>query len=86
MKKYLMMLLLLGALCPVSAQETISVEDIQLPQGDKAMLVVGMNFNAEHDYVSYQFTVSLPEGVTLDADQYGKAATSLRPFSRSTSP
>lgn len=77
MKKYLMMLLLLGALCPVSAQETISVEDIQLPQGDKAMLVVGMNFNAEHDYVSYQFTVSLPEGVTLDADQYGKAAYTL---------
>ena len=77
MKKYLMMLLLLGALCPVSAQETISVEDIQLPQGDKAALVVDMNFNAEHDYVSYQFTVSLPEGVTLDADQYGKAAYTL---------
>ena len=53
---------------PASADENISVENLALPQGKQAEMVVYFNFNENHKYVSYQFTIELPEGVSLVAD------------------
>lgn len=69
--------LLLSALFAVlgttaGATEGITADPLDLPKGGEAQLVVRFHFNEEHDYVSYQFTVELPEKVSLKADEYGK--------------
>lgn len=55
-----------------SAAESITADPLDLPKGGEAQLVVRFQFNEEHDYVSYQFTVTLPENVSLKTDEYGK--------------
>ena len=78
MKRFLILLSLLAAVIyPASADEYITVEDLVIPQGKQAELVVHFNFNEIHEYVSYQFTIELPEGVSLVADEYGKVAITL---------
>ena len=70
MKRFLILLSLLAAVIyPASADEYITVEDLVIPQGKQAELVVHFNFNEIHEYVSYQFTIELPEGVSLVADE-----------------
>lgn len=77
MKKYLFLSALLAVFCRLAAQERIIAENVLIGQGAEAALVVGMNFAADHDYVSYQFTVELPDGITLKADRFGKADYAL---------
>ena len=78
MKKLLFLTtLLVLAFTQTFADENISVESLAIPQGKQAEMVVNFNFNETHEYVSYQFTVELPEGVSLVADEYGKAAYTL---------
>ena len=60
-----------------SATESITVDPVNLPKGGEAELVVRFHFNEGHDYVSYQFTVGLPDGVTLKPDEYGKVPVIL---------
>lgn len=55
-----------------SATESITADPLDLPKGGEAQLVVRFQFDEEHDYVSYQFTVTLPENVSLKTDEYGK--------------
>lgn len=74
MKKFsflsaLLMLLGLSA----TAQEQITVDELEIVPGHEAYMAVRFQFNEDHEYVSYQFTVDLPEGISLIADAYGKA-------------
>ena len=73
---YLVLLLAMSGITAF-AEENITVERLTIPQGKQAEMVVNFNFNEPHEYVSYQFTVELPEGVSLVADAYGKAGYSL---------
>ena len=59
------------------AGESITVENLTVPQGKQGEMVVSFSFDEPHEYVSYQFTVELPSGVSLVADAYGKAAYEL---------
>ena len=78
MKRFLILLSLFAAVIfPASADEYVSVENLSIPQGKQAEMVVYFNFNENHEYVSYQFTIELPEGVSLVADEYGKVAVTL---------
>lgn len=78
MKRFLILLSLFAAVIfPASADEYISIENLSIPQGKQAEMVVNFNFNENHEYVSYQFTIELPEGVSLVADEYGKVAVTL---------
>ena len=77
MKRVFFLISLVVASLTASADENIIVENLVIPQGKQAEMVVKFNFNATHEYVSYQFTVELPEGVSLVADEYGKAAYTL---------
>ena len=78
MKRFLILLSLFAAVIfPASADEYISVENLSIPQGKQAEMVVYFNFNENHEYVSYQFTIELPEGVSLVTDEYGKVAVTL---------
>lgn len=54
-----------------TAQENISVGEVLVPQGRQSMLEVRFHFDKGHDYVSYQFKVKLPEGITLVTDDDG---------------
>ncbi len=57
------LMLLLGL--PAMAQESISVDEVLVPQGHQAMMPVMFHFNEGHKYVSYQFKVELPEGISF---------------------
>ncbi len=54
-----------------TAQEYISVGEVLVPQGRQSMLEVRFHFDKGHDYVSYQFKVKLPEGISLVTDDDG---------------
>ena len=79
MKKILFTACLTAMTAAIFAQvkEQISVEPLTIPQGKKAEMVVNFQFNANHQYVSYQFTVELPSGLSLVEEEYGKAAYTL---------
>lgn len=77
MKKFVFLMLLLASIGKTGAQEKIVVNDVMIEQGGQANLIIGMELQADHDYVSYQFTVELPEGISLIADKYGNAACTL---------
>ena len=63
------LLLLFGL--TTTAQENISVGEVLVPQGRQSMLEVRFHFDKGHDYVSYQFKVKLPEGISLVTDDDG---------------
>lgn len=71
------LLMLFGLTATAQDQENISVDEVLVPQGHQAMMEVRFHFNEGHDYVSYQFTVNLPEGISLVADENGKVAATL---------
>ena len=77
MKKLLFLASLLLCQLAAGAQEYIAVDDFEAPQGKTTYMAVKFHFNADHDYVSYQFTVQLPDGLELVADDYGTAAYQL---------
>lgn len=77
MKRVIFLISLAVAALTASAGENITVENLTIPQGKLAEMVINFNFNVPHEYVSYQFTVELPEGLSLVADEYGKAAYTL---------
>ena len=54
-----------------TAQEYISVGEVLVPEGRQSMLEVRFHFDKGHDYVSYQFKVKLPEGISLVTDDDG---------------
>lgn len=60
-----------------TAQESISVNEVLIPQGKQAMMEVMFHFNENHDYVSYQFKVNLPEGISFVTDDVNKPITTL---------
>lgn len=57
--------------------ESISLGDVLVPQGRQTMMEVMFHFNEGHDYVSYQFTVSLPDGISLVTDDAGVVPVTL---------
>jgi len=65
MKKLLFLASLLLCQLAAGAQESITASTVEVAPGGEGLLTVGMDFNADHDYVSYQFTVELPEGLSL---------------------
>lgn len=78
MKKFsflsaLLMLLSLSAM----AQESLSIGEVLVPRGKQTMIPVMFHFNEGHDYVSYQFTMKLPNGISYVADEYGQVMTEL---------
>ncbi len=56
---------------------SLVVEDFTVPQGGQGNLVVKMIFPENHDYVSYQFEVVLPEGLSLVDNGNGGANFTL---------
>lgn len=74
MKKFsfLSALLMLVGLS-ATAQEQITVDELEIVPGHEAYMAVRFQFNENHEYVSYQFTVDLPEGISLIADENDKA-------------
>ena len=78
MKKILFLAaLLVTALSSVSAEERLQVAAVEAPQGGETELQVRFNLNEGHSYVSYQFKVELPEGISIVTDEYGKGVVSL---------
>ena len=76
MKKIcLLSALLLGL--PAVAQESISVDEVLVPKGHQGLIPVKFHFNEGHEYVSYQFKVNLPEGISYVKDEYGKSTIFL---------
>ncbi|MCR4957623.1 MAG: hypothetical protein K6B13_03320, partial [Prevotella sp.] len=63
------LLMLLGL--SATAQESISVGEVLVPTGRQAMMEVMFHFNEGHSYVSYQFNVNLPSGVSFVQDERG---------------
>lgn len=60
-----------------TAQEYISVGEVLVPQGRQSMLEVRFHFDKGHDYVSYQFKVNLPDGISLVTKSNGKVPVTL---------
>ena len=77
MKKYFVMLVMLACIGTTSAQEQIVANDVEVAQGGQGILAIDMQLLADHDYVSYQLKVELPEGISLVADAYGNADFTL---------
>lgn len=69
------LLMLLGL--TAAAQESVSVGEVLVPQGRQTMMEVMFHFNEGHDYVSYQFTVRLPQGISLVTDGDGVVPVTL---------
>ena len=76
-KSCLLSILLLILGMSARAQESVSVGEVLVPQGHLALLEVQFQFNENHDYVSYQFTVNLPDGISLVNDAYNKPVVVL---------
>lgn len=62
---------------PSGLDESISVGEVLVPQGRQTMMEVMFHFNEGHDYVSYQFTVNLPDGISLVTDDAGVVPVTL---------
>lgn len=77
MKKIFFLASMLAMVSSAFSEEYISVDPLTIPQGRTAEMLVNFNFNEDHEYVSYQFTVELPTGLSLIADEYGKASYTL---------
>lgn len=78
MRKILFLFLLLGtALTSVRGEERLQVETVEAPQGGETEMVVNFLLDEHHNYVSYQFKVELPAGITLKTNEYGKASICL---------
>lgn len=79
MKKYFVLLGLMLFLNYqlVTAQEHIYINELQVPHGSQTIMKIGFQFDEGHDYVSYQFTIELPDGLSLVTNEYGKVPVML---------
>ena len=55
----------------VSAQESVTVNDIAVPQGGEAFLEINYSLEGAGPYVGFMFLVELPEGLSLVEDEDG---------------
>lgn len=62
-------LVLLAIVSRVSAQESVSVSDILVPQGGEAFLEINYSLEGTGPYVGFMFLVNLPEGLSLAEDE-----------------
>lgn len=63
------MLALLAIVGRASAQESVSVGDITVPQGGQAFLEINYSLEGTGPYVGFMFLVDLPEGLSLAEDE-----------------
>ena len=68
MKKYSFLFFLFALFTKTYAEDKLVVGNTLVVAGEQAYMVVEMDFQENHDYVSYQFTVQLPDGISLVAD------------------
>lgn len=75
MKKFIMFSALawLLGLSHAAANEII-INDITVPQGGEAELVVGYNFATDTKKIGATFMINLPEGLSFGLDEYGDVA------------
>lgn len=72
MKKLVFITLALLAIAGrVSAQESVSVNAITVPQGGEAFLEINYSLEGAGPYVGFMFLVDLPEGLSLAEDPEG---------------
>ena len=64
-------LALLAIVGRVSAQESVSVNDITVPQGGEAFLEINYSLEGAGPYVGFMFQVVLPENLSLSEDPDG---------------
>ncbi|MBR5395338.1 MAG: hypothetical protein IK144_09715 [Bacteroidaceae bacterium] len=53
-----------------AAGNVLTVADVNVPQGGQATIEIGCNFNTE--YTAFELQLSLPDGLSLVTDEYGK--------------
>ena len=77
----------------VSAQESVSVNDIIVPQGGEGFLEINYSLEGAGPYVGFMFLVDLPEGLTLAEDSenpgypwYDDGVTAIKSLSITTTP
>lgn len=86
-------LVMLAILGRVSAQESVSVKDITVPQGGEAFLEINYSLEGAGPYVGFMFLVELPDGLTLAEDEeepgypwYDADVTAISRMSITTTP
>lgn len=86
-------LVLLAIVGRVSAQESVNVGDITVPQGGQAFLEINYSLEGAGPYVGFMFLVDLPEGLSLAEDEeepgypwYDEDVTAISKLSITTTP
>ena len=74
MKKFSFLFVLLSVFISSYAEDRLIVDNTQIVSGESAYIVVKMDFDENHDYVSYQFNVELPSGISLIEETSGQAS------------
>ena len=86
-------LALLAIVGRASAQESVNVNDIIVPQGGEAFLEINYSLEGAGPYVGFMFLVDLPEGLSLAEDEenpgypwYDDEVTAISRMSITTTP
>ena len=86
-------LVLLAIVGRVSAQESVNVGDLTVPQGGQAFLEITYSLEGAGPYVGFMFLVDLPEGLSLAEDEeepgypwYDEDVTAISKLSITTTP
>ncbi|MBQ7509869.1 MAG: hypothetical protein IJT53_03035 [Prevotella sp.] len=66
--KFLALALLAAMAGKATAQESVSVSDLEVPQGGTATLEVNYSLEGEGPYVGFMFIVDMPDGLSLVED------------------
>ena len=74
MKKISFLFVLLSVFISSYGEDGLVVDNTQIVSGESAYIVVKMDFAENHDYVSYQFNVELPSGISLIEETSGQAS------------
>ena len=74
MKKISFLFVLLSVFISSYGEDRLVVDNTQIVSGESAYIVVKMDFAENHDYVSYQFNVELPSGISLIEETSGQAS------------
>ncbi|MBR6140408.1 MAG: hypothetical protein IKQ37_01405 [Bacteroidaceae bacterium] len=94
MKRFLFITMaLLAIVGRASAQESVTVNDITVPQGGEAFLEINYSLEGAGPYVGFMFLVDLPEGLSLAEDEenpgypwYDEEVTAISRLSITTTP
>lgn len=73
MKIISFLFVLLSVFISSYGEDRLVVDNTQIVSGESAYIVVKMDFDENHDYVSYQFNVELPSGISLIEETSGQA-------------